>query len=272
MSNLTTAYTTLCLGLACRERWEIVVEKEPLVITLQSAINEFLIKFGTQGGCGQCLSLTTCEDCTSVGSWQWTYLAPDRTDVSGETTIKTGALIKYTTAHSVALHIIVIAVNHAVLLFQLFLAEVGVSGCIGLLESIADGCESIFASVFVAIALFGNLVALVVAFLTDLLAQLVVVHLMAVFTLHICAQLLLEFLLHLAHRLDGVMSGFQRSKQVLLAHFFHLAFNHHDVFLCGTHHQVHVSLFQLLEGRIDDKLTIDSCHADFRDRALERYI
>ena len=68
------------------------------------------------------------------------------------------------------------------------------------------------------------------------------------------------------------MGHLERLEQVLLGDFLHLSFHHHDVFLSGTHHDVHVGIFQLCESGVDDILAVHPRHAHFRDGPFERNI
>ena len=78
-------------------------------------------------------------------------------------------------------------------------------------------------------SLLGHVVSLLVEFLVHLLAKLLIVDLMVILTLYIFAKFLRELNLHLAHRLDSIHGSFESANHVLLAHFLHLAFHHHDV-------------------------------------------
>ena len=140
-----------------------------------------------------------------------------------------------------------------------------------LLKLFADSLECFGACVLLK-SLLGHVVCLLVAVGLYLFAQFLVVHLVAVFALHVGAEFLHEFLLELALWLDCLVSHLESFEQFLFAHFLHLAFHHHDVLLGGTHHEVHVGFLQLLECRVDDKLAVHASHSDFRDRSLERDI
>ena len=140
------------------------------------------------------------------------------------------------------------------------------------LEILTDFRKSLFALVLVVVAGLGDGVGLVVAGFADSFTELLVVHLMTVFALHVSAKLLGEFLLQTAHRLDGLMGGFKRTEQVLFGDFVHFALNHHDIFLRCADHDVHVGSFELFEGRIDDVLPVDAGHTALGDRPEERYV
>ena len=72
------------------------------------------------------------------------------------------------------------------------------------------------------------------------------------------AYCLHEFLLDETVNLDSLVSCLESAKQILLAHLIHLTFYHHDVVVGSTDHKVHVSLFHLLESRVDDIFAIDA--------------
>ena len=92
---------------------------------------------------------------------------------------------------------------------------------------------------------------------------------MAIFALHVGAEFLPEFLLELAHGLDGSVGSLEGLEEGAFGHFLHFAFHHHNVFLRGTYHEFHISLFELFEGGVDDKLAIDASHAHLGDGAVE---
>ncbi len=247
------------------------MEEETLIFANERTVNQLLIELRTKGTSRERLSFTTGEDGTSVRSWQWRHLAPDRTDVSSLTTIETDTFIEYTTTHCIALYIVVVAVDECILLFEFFRSEVSMSGSVCLLVVLANLLESLCTSLLLE-TLLGHVVSWLVANLGNVCLKFLVVHLVAIFTLHVGTEFLHKFLLEAALRLDGIVSSLEGSKQILFAHFLHLAFHHHDVFLCGTHHEVHVSLFELLESRVDNKFTIDTSNAYLRDWSLERNI
>ena len=70
-----------------------------------------------------------------------------------------------------------------------------------------------------------------------------VVHFVAIFAFHGRAYFFCQFHLCLALNLNGFVCGLHRFQQVLLGNLVHFAFHHHDVFISGAHHQVHIGLF-----------------------------
>ena len=58
----------------------------------------------------------------------------------------------------------------------------------------------------------------------------------------------------------------------MLAHLVHLALNHHDVLFGGGDHKVKVASCHLGEPGIDDKLAVDTCHADLGYGTAERQV
>ena len=203
--------------------------------------------------------------------WQRTNLAPYWTDVGSLSAVQTYAFIEDATAHSVALHVVVILVSQSILLFQLLLSEVAVSLSILLLKLSDDSLECLSSAVLVE-SLLNNSVSLVVAVLAHLLLEVVVVHLVAVFALLVGAEFLHQFVLQSTHRLDSSVSSLEGVEQIHFLHLFHLTLYHHDVLSCSTNHQVHVGISHLLLGRVDNVFTIDACNPYLRDRALEWYV
>ena len=269
VTYLATTYASLRLGLARGVGREVVVKQETLAALVEHFVYGLLVELCAEGTCGERLCLSAGEDGASVRSGQRAHLAPDGAYVGVAATVETALLIEHTAAHGVALHVVVVAVDHGVLLLELVGGKVGVGGGICLLEALAYLGECVLAGVLVAVALLGDSVSLVVAFLAYLLAELFVVHLMAVFSLDILAELLGELFLEAAHGFDGLVSGLEGADEVLLGHLVHLALYHHDVLLGSAYHDVHVGIFHLLVSRIDDVFTVYSGHSHLRDGALE---
>ena len=163
-----------------------------------------------------------------MSSGQITYLAPDGANLVGLTAVEADAFVKDATAHSVAHHVVIVALHLGVLLFHLLFAQVGMSSVVSLLEVGQNLVESFLAGVLLQ-RLLGNVISLGIELGVHLRTQVFVVHLVAVFALHVGAQLLRELGLQLAHGLDSSHGSLQGANHVLLAHLFHLAFHHHDV-------------------------------------------
>ena len=268
MTYLTTAYTALSLGLACRERREIVMQQETHIALVQHIVHHLLVQLGTQCCSRQGLSLTTGKDSTSMRHWQRTYLAPDRTYLVRLTTIKASTLVQDTTAHSILLHIMIVTVYQSILLCQLVITQLAVSLGILQLEILAYSLESLETRMLLQ-SLLRNVVSLLVASSLYSLAQLLVINLMTVFALYISTQLPGQLLLQLTHRLDGSMSTLQSLQQITLLNLLHLTLYHHDILLGSTDHQVHIRLLQLSIGRIDYELAVYTSDTNLTDRTLE---
>ncbi len=269
VAYLAAAYAALCLSLACTERREVIVEEEAHVAPVKHIVNELLVKLGAEGDGCQRLCLATGEDGASVRNRQRRDLTPDRTYVCRLAAVETDALVEDAAAHGVTLNIVVVLVCQSVLLLKLILGEVCVSCGISLLELCDDSLESLCARML----LKGHLryvVCLLVKLVLDLLAEILVIDLVAVLALHIRAKLLHELCLERALRLDCLVGCLEGVQEVLLLHFLHLTLHHHDVLSRSSDHKVHVSLGHLGEGRIDDELSIHACYTHFGYRALER--
>ena len=189
-------------------------------------------------------------------------LTPDRTDFGGLTSIKALAFVQNGTAHRLFFHIMIVTVDEGCLFFQFFFGEL----C---LEFFADGIESIHAFVLVLVSGSGDGISLVVASVVNGFTKFFVVHFVAIFAFHGRAYFFCQFHLCLALNLNGFVCGLHRFQQVLLGNLVHFAFHHHDVFISGAHHQIHIGLLQLLKGRVDDKLSVDACYAYFGNRSVE---
>ncbi len=146
------------------------------------------------------------------------------------------------------------------------------SSSISLFEVSLDLSEGILTLMFIHSSSLCDSVALVVGFLFNLLAQFVIVNLMAIFTFHVSAKLLHQFLLQFAHRFDSISSSLQCTEEILFRNLFHLTFDHHDIVFCGTYHDIHISLFKLFESRINHIFPVNAGNTYFRNRAFKRNI
>ena len=268
MTYLSATHSTLCLGLTGAEWREVIVQQEAHVALLQHIINHLLIQFGAQRTGRKALCLTTCKDRASVRHGQRRHLAPYRANLVGLSAVKTDALVKDTAAHSIAHHIVVVALHHGSLFLLLIFSQVGMCCKVSLLEVGKNLVKSILAGLLVQ-SLLGYIISGLIELLVHLCTQVFIVYLVVVFTLHVLAQFLAQFGLQQAHGLDGFHGGLEGSNHILLAHLFHLAFHHHDILGRGSHHDVHIGICHLLEGGVDDILAIDACHTHFADGALK---
>ena len=138
MSDFTTADTSLCLSLTCRERREVIVENELLCLTDKHLIHFLHIKLGSESYSSQRLCLTTCENSGTVSAWKIADLAPDRTYLSSLTTVETNTLIENHVSHCGLLLIVVISCYHCSLSLLIFLRKGSKEVCLDLLESVSS--------------------------------------------------------------------------------------------------------------------------------------
>ena len=115
-------------------------------------------------------------------------------------------------------------------------------------------------------------VASIVCFFLNLLAKFFIVYFIAIFALNICTKFFCKFFLNFAHWFNSIVCSFQSINKILLRHFVHFAFYHHNIIFGSTNHYVHISFFHLFEGWIYDIFSINSCNTNFRDRIFDRYI
>ena len=189
-------------------------------------------------------------------TWQWINFAPDRTDFSSLTTVKTLAFVQDATTHSFLFYIVVVLVDKCFLFFQFFFCELS-------LEFFAYSFERFATFVLVAVTRCCDGISLVVTCSVNSLTEFFVVFFVAIFALHGRTNFFHQFHLSLAVNLDSFVSSLQSFEQILFAHFVHFAFHHHDVFVSSSNHQVHICLFELFESWVDNELAIDASYANF---------
>ncbi len=269
VANLTTAGAALRLSLTRRERREVVVEQELLIAAGHHTVVELLIELGAEGNSSQRHGLTALEDSRSVGHGQRADLAPDRTDLIGLTAIHTQALVEDAAAHGIAQHVAPVAGSLSVLLLEVLLGEVGVSSVV-LLEEVGQRLVEGVVALLLRQGLVDDIVSGLIELVVDLLAQILVVDFVVVFTLLVGTELLGELVLQVAHGLDSLLGSLEGADKVLFRHLAHLAFHHHQVVFGATHHDVEVGVFHLLKCRVNDVLAIDACHTALRDGVLKR--
>ena len=268
VADFAAANAALCLCLAGGEGREVVVQEEAHVALVEHVVHHLLIELRAERTGREALRFAAREDRRTVRAGQGVNLAPDGTDVRGLAAVEADAFVENAAAHSVFLYIVVVFVDQTILLFEFLGRKVGVGGGIGFLEVFADSLESVHACVLFK-PLLRHLVARLIASILHLLAQFLIVHLVAIFALHVGAEFFRKFFLQAAHGLDGLVGGFERFKECAFGHFVHFAFHHHDVFFRCADHEVHVGLFELLEGGVDDIFAVDAGHAALRDRSFK---
>ena len=244
------------------------MKEELHVVLVESTVNEFLVKLCTESTCSEGLSLTTSEDSRTVRTWKRFSLAPDRTDLCSLTTIETSTLVEDAATHSVLLYIVIVTVDESILLCKFILRKLSVSCCVCFLIVFANLLKCFCTSMLLE-SLLCYVVSWLVALSINVSLEFVIINFVAIFALNISAEFLHEFLLDAALWLDSLVCCLESFEKILLRHFLHLTLNHHDVLLCSTYHKVHISVLQLLESWVDNKLAIDASYANLRDRTLE---
>ena len=231
----------------------------------QYVVNDFFVQLGTQSYGRQGLSLTTGEDSRAVRSGQVADFAPDGADLVSLTSVKALAFVQDAAAHSLFFHIVVVTVDQSCFFCQFFFAEL----C---LKLFADSIESIHTLVLVVVAGSSDGVSLVIASFANGLTQFFVVYFMTIFAFYSRTNFFCQLHLSFTLYLDCFVSGLHGVQQVKFGYFIHFTFHHHDVFVSGTDHEVHVSFFQLVESRVDNELSVDTRYAYFGNRSVERDI
>ncbi len=220
---------------------------------VEHIVKDFFIKFCAKGHCGKRLCLSTGEHGCSMRSWQVVDFTPYWTDFGCLASVQADAFVQDATAYSLFFHIVVVAFYKGCL-FVAFLFRKGID------IFLADGIETVLTPMLVGTAGLCYGVCLAVAFFVYVLAELLIVYFVAVFAF--CdAYFLGKFHLHLAVVLYGVMCCLEGCEEVGFGYFVHFAFHHHDVIVGCAYHKFHVCALKLFVCWVDDKFTIDACHA-----------
>jgi len=241
------------------------VKQETFFAMFQYIVDDLLIQFGTQGNSSQRLSFTTSEDCRTVRSGQVADFAPDRADFVSLTSVKALAFVQDATAHSLFLYIMVVTVDQCCFFAQFFFAEL----CF---EFFADSIESVHAFVLIFVAGSCDGISLCVASIMNGFTQFFIIYFVAIFAFYGRTHCFCQFFLSLTLYFDCFVSCFHGVQQVKFGNFTHFTFYHHDVFISGTYHKVHVCFFQLIESRVDNEFSVDACYTYFGNRSVERNI
>ena len=275
MTYLATSNAALCFGFAGSKRREVIVEQEAVGALDESFVDDLLVTLRTEGDGRERLCLAAGEDRRTVRSGQRAHLAPDRADLGCCTSVQTLAFVEHGATHSFLLYIVVVAVNHSGYVVHLDAESLGtlshILGFLGL-EVFADLREHCLAVVLVGVSAGSLCVCAGITEVVHCLLQFVVVHLVAVLAFNLLAILLHHLDLCLALGLDSLVSGADSVQHNRLGHLFHLAFNHHNVVQCGGNHQLEVGALALLEGRVDNKLSVNAGYTYLGYRSLKRYI
>ncbi len=117
MTYLTTANTSLGLGLSRGERREVIVEDELLGLLYENLVHLLFVHLCSERDGGKRLCLTTGEYGRAVSARQTVNLAPDRTYLCGLTTVHTKALVEDKIPQSLSLFVTEIS------LISIFLAS-----------------------------------------------------------------------------------------------------------------------------------------------------
>ncbi len=255
VTDFASAHTALCFSLAGGEGREVVVEQEAFATLVYNIVNYFFIELGAESHSREALGFSAGEHSRAVRSGNVVYLAPDRTYFGGFSAVKAGAFVKDAAAHSLFFNIVVIAFDEGSLFVAFLFGE-----RFDIL--LADSVELILTPVLVGAACLGYLVSLVVAFVVDVLAELLVVDFVAVFAFF-NAEFFCE--LNLCHALlfDSLVGCFKGGEEFGFAHFVHLAFHHHDVVVGSAYHQFHVGFLKLFECGVDDEFAVDTRNTHF---------
>ena len=204
-----------------------------------------------------------------MGAGQVVHLAPNRAHLVAHASVKTYALVQYHIAHRLLLHVVVVACDHCKLGCVSFLLLLGLRLGDGGHELLVNGIETIFTLVL-GLGALGKGVALGIAEVIYLLLEVFVLLVVRIVALHfIGAELGHKFLLHTAVLLYLFVGELDSLEHIVLGDLLHFAFHHHYVLLGCSDHKLKVCTLGLGESGVDYKLTVDTGHAHFADRASE---
>ena len=199
------------------------------------------------------------------------HLAPDRSNLVAYASVKADTLIENHIAHSLLLHIVVVAgCEHKALCICLFLLLISRKreSCD---EFVENGLEAVLTLVLRLCRLCES-VALVIAELLDGSLERLVLNIVRIIPLDVCSELCHKLLLHAAVLLDFLVSELDGIEHSLLAYLVHLTFNHHNILLGSSDHKFEVGILHLGEGRVDYKLSADAANANLTYRTAERQV
>ncbi|MPM06584.1 hypothetical protein SDC9_52885 [bioreactor metagenome] len=230
------------------------------------SVDDLIVEFRSQCDSCKTLGFTTGEYGTSVGSWQITHFAPDRTDFIHFASIKSHTFVEIHVANRFFHHIVIVTANKRFLNIQFLFGN-------GSQKFLFNGIKIILTLMFIGSAAFCHFIGFRVTKIHDSFAKIFIVHFVAVFAFGIC---LVDFCRQLELSFDlffnGSMSKFQCFHHHFFADFLHFAFHHIDIFSVGSNHQFEVGIFKFFHGRIDDKFAVDTCNTNFRDGAVKRNV
>ncbi len=190
-------------------------------------------------------------------------LAPDRTHLGRVTAIDAQPLIQNKIPQRLSLLVAEIASEHEFLLFFLVIREAE------RLDALLFDCLEAVLSLVLWLCGLSKSVALLVCEIVNLLFDFLVFFIVRIIPLHVLAELFVELFQNAAMLLDLFVSSLDGIQHHILGNFFRLAFDHHDIFLGGSDHELDVSLVHLAEARIDLELTINPGYSNLGDRSEE---
>ena len=89
---------------------------------------------------------------------------------------------------------------------------------------------------------------------------------------YVGSELVHKLLLNAAVTLDFLVGKLDGLEHHALAHFLHLALNHHNVLLGSGNHKFEIGFLHLGECRVDDEFAPDAAYANLGNRASERQV
>ena len=260
VADFATAGTAHRLGLAHRERREVVVEHEALPHLAVDHLDLLLIVGGAERGGDERLCLTAREHGGAVHAGQHLGLDADRTDLVELAAVETHAAVEDLGAQHLLLQLVQQRLGLALLVGE----RLGQGGDGGLLD-LGDGAVVLD----LALDAHGRGERRQRVALDERLD--VGVH------RHLGLRQLLAACLGGqrvdagADLLDGRVRGLERLDDFVFRHFLRAGLDHHDAVLASGDREIQAALLALRERRVDDELAVDQSHAHAGDGLLERH-
>ena len=141
MTDLTSAGTSACLGLAYGVSWEVVVVHVALALFLVKALKLLAVGNGTQCADGHDLSLTSGEQTGTVNSRQHADFSSQRTNLVHLSAVNALVVVEQPAAYYELLELVYSLVDHSDLLWVNFIEL-----CVDIVN---DGLQALLADILV---------------------------------------------------------------------------------------------------------------------------
>ncbi len=259
MAHFAAARPAHELHFTDRERREVVVQHEALVVLAVHVLDLLLVVGRAERAGDKCLRLAAGEDHRAVRAGQHTRLGPDGPDLVELPAIEAHPALE----DLVAQHFLFQALEDGL--------GLGLARGVGLIEGRKELLLHLIHARVVRelVAQPHGLGERRERLLLDIARQLRV----DVFHHHLALRLAGILRKRVDRRddlLDRGVAGLERPGDLLLGHLVRAGFHHHQAVLAARQDDVHQAALPLLVGRVDDVFAVDQADADARNGRVER--